>query len=354
MEGKESPERNECLKLTIKTSREEKLELEEIVITPRRYDALNENGGSSSANDLSFDMDEDSLSSPSLSEDEAHYPLMNMGRNHQDNFTFDDEEDLLRSGTFSMSRISRIPDARDVTSPTLTQLSTESIPNTMSLGSLCSPAKMSMDKPLFESPSPLKREADSEAFKRSLNHSSYGMHRIAGGGERNAASTGGLPDNIRAESEFQSQTSLLSSDRYNIDETTNIANSVTSNHVFISTNNTTWTTKFTLPTRNEQIPNSGFIRVGPSSSVANSIYSPPFTSPPSHSKAANIFKFENSSKAMDNDFVVHPRDPPSYSTAVQDKALMLDKRYDAEPPLQKVNPDIFLSTMFTVPSSSSS
>ena len=349
-------EKKNSLKLTFKASNDNKWVLgesrnnlekaESMVITPRSYEQPKDSD-SPSANDINFDINTDSLSSPSLlSEDEDHYPLMNIGRSHHDSYTFEDDDDLLRSGTFTMSRID---DSRDITSPTLTQLSAESIPSSLSLGELCSPAKLALDKPLFESPPPIKQENATPGYKRSLNQA-FDIPVTANRGE--SLGSNRLIGSLRSEGLYSTPNSLMNSERYNVNET-NIVNStsnhsVSSNMNCISSTVSTWATKFTLPTRNDQLPSSGagFIRVGP---TQNSIYSPPFTSPSPRSKA-EIFKFDNNTKQLENDLVVLPRDPPSYSAAVRS----LDRKFDVEPPLQKVNPDIFLSTMYTVPESSNS
>ncbi|XP_065052778.1 INO80 complex subunit D-like [Rhopilema esculentum] len=359
-EDRPPPEKRDSLKVTFKASNESNWVLSDngsdadqskgIIVAPRPYEEKTDN---SSSNDLPFDIEADSLSSPSLlSEDEERYPLMNIGRNHHDSFTFDDDDDLIRSSTFPMSHVADGRDIRDITSPTLTQLSAESIPVSLALRELCPPTTLALEKTQFDSASSLKQDPATPGFKRSINQAfdnpvtetrdeTLGSHRAI--------------DRIRSEGLFSVTNSLITTDNYNVIDTT-IAPSTSTmaltsnlNSVSCSVLSTasTWATKFTIPTRSEQLtaPGVGFIRVGPSNH--NSIYSPPFTSPSPRSKA-DVFKFENNAKQPENDLIVLPRDPPPYSTAVR----ALDRKFDAEPPLQKVNPDIFLSTMYTVSESS--
>ena len=330
-EEKTAPDKKHKLKMTFKASTNSKWMLRDCdndgeksegdVVMPRPYaDAAACLSPSSS--DLTFDINTESLSPPLLmSEEEDRYPLMNMGRRHHDSFTFDDDEDLLQSNAFAMNRATDNRDIRGITSPPLTQFSAEP------LGDLCSPAKLTLEKRLFDSTSVLKQEATATGFN---------PVSITRGGS------------FRSDGIIASQNALMSDDRYSIGDA-NSTNSVTlsSSLNSLSSTSETWATKFTLPTRNDQLPvtSGGFIRVDPSSH--NNIYSPPFTSPPSRVKA-DIFKFENSSKQLESDTGVPTRDLPSYATAV----CGLERKFDVEPPLQKVNPDIFLSTMYTVPESS--
>eukprot|EP00794_Sanderia_malayensis_P003249 gene3249-3730_t len=358
--------------------KDDSTEDENMIITPRAYERIGTNA--SSASELApFDMDSASLSSPSLSEDEGrHYPLVNMGRSHQDSFNFDEDDDdvLLPSSTFSMGVMS---DPRDVTSPTLMQLSAESIPSTLSYPGMCSPSKASLEKSLFE---PMKQGPPSPSgfSRRSLNPV-FGLSAAASRGDNMlpvAASPRLIGGNLKSEGQFaSSRTSLLNSDRFGVTcgttingSTANSAPVVNNSHgasTSVNASSAPLWAKFTLPMRNENSNTTGgFIRVAPSSSN-NSIYSPPFTTPSPRSKAASsIFKFENSgissskAGALDtNDLVVLPRNPPPPYAAVaaaQDKAtvvMSLERKYEAEPPLQKVNPDIFLSTMFTSTSTNS-
>ena len=310
----------------------------ELVLSGSTYEQR-ASGLSPASSDLAFDINAESLSSPSLmSEEEDRYPLMNMGRRHHDSFTFDDDEDLLQSNAFAINRISSNRDTSGITSPPITQFSAEPLGNSLSLGDLCSPAKLTLEKQLFDSSSLLKQEANAASF----NPGSVSRH----GSYHSSPSIG----SIRSNGILPPQSTLMSEDRFIIsDSNSTISVSLSTNLNSLSSTSATWATKFTLPTRNDQlaVTSVGFIRVDPSSH--NTIYSPPFTSPTLSGRSKpDFFKFENSAKQLENDNSISTRTLPSYAAAVRG----LDRKFDVEPPLQKVNPDIFLSTMYTVPESS--
>ena len=310
------------------------------IVMPRPTYAHSAGGLSPASSDLAFDINTESLSSPSLmSEEEDRYPLMNIGRRHHDSFTFDDDEDLLQSNAFAIDRMPSSRDSRGITSPPIAQFSTEPLTNNLSLGDLCSPAKMPLEKQLFESSSVLKQEQNVPDF-----HPESGIRR-------GPFSSSPVIGHVRSNGILSPQRTI-SEDRYIISDSNSTRSvSLSANLSSLSSTSTTWPTKFTLPTRTDQlaVTNVGFIRVDPSSH--NNIYSPPFTSPtfPSRSKT-EFFKFDSSSKQSENDNSVAGRILPSYTAAVRG----LERKFDVEPPLQKVNPDIFLSTMYTVTESSNS
>jgi len=310
------------------------------IVMPRPAYSQSAGGLSPSSSDLAFDINAESLSSPSLmSEEEDRYPLMNIGRRHHDSFTFDDDEDLLQSNAFAINRMPGSRDSRGITSPPIAQFSAEPLTNNLSLGDLCSPAKIPLEKQLFESSSVLKQESNVADF-----NSESGIRR-------GPFSSSPVMGHIRSNGILSPQ-STMSEDRYiTSDANSTRSVSISANLSSFSSTSTTWPTKFTLPTRTDQlaVTNVGFIRVDPSGH--NNIYSPPFTSPtlPSRSKA-DFFKFESNSKQLENDNSVTGRILPSYTAAVRG----LERKFDAEPPLQKVNPDIFLSTIYTVTESSNS
>ena len=309
------------------------------IVAPRPGYGQTGDGLSPTSSDLAFDINAESLSSPSLmSEEEDRYPLMAMGRKHHDSFTFDDDEDLLQSNAFAITRMSDSGSNRDVTSPQITHFPVESLGNSLSLGELCSPAKLPLEKPIFGSSSILKQEANAGCFNsRSASR-------------RESFNTNPVISSVRSNGILPPQHTLMSEDRYIIsDSNSTISVALSTNLDSLSSTSATWATKFTLPTRSDQlaVTSVGFIRVDPSSH--NTIYSPPFTSPTLLNRSkAEFFKFETASKQIENDSGVSTRTLPSYTAAVRG----LERKFDVEPPLQKVNPDIFLSTMYTVPESS--
>lgn len=359
-EDRVASERKSNLKMTFKASANSKWLLEDsdndggkgeaIVVLPRSYRESTEDL-SPAASDLRYDINTGSLSSPSLiSEEDEPYPLMNMARRHHDSFTFDDDEDLLQSNAFAMNRMTDHRDLREMTSPPLSQFSSESLPNALLLGELCSSSKLSLDKPLFDSSSILKQEVTSTSLKSSINQA---FHVPVTASRDEAFSSATVIGSIRPDGLFTSQNALMPSDRFSVSDANSVQSASTvalsSSLSSLPATSANWATKFTLPTRNDQlaVTSVGFIRVD--ASTHTSIYSPPFTSPSlSCRQKADFFKFENNAKQLENEASVSARVLPSYTSAI----CSLDRKFDAEPPLQKVNPDIFLSTMYTVSESS--
>ena len=330
---------------------------EDLIISPRDFDSV-ERPDSSLSQELPVGITSDSLSSPSLSsldDEDEHSPLGTIGRNHTNSFNFNEDEDILQNGSFNLDHDLI---TRDITSPTLNQLSTDTIPNHIPYDALNSPPKLSIDRPNFESPSPLKRMTPPSSLRRTLS-SPPGMPIQLNNSFTfsNSAGPPRLISKAKPHNPVTGTVSLLNSsiDGYNVDSVMSDPIPLNRTHAVMSppsskTNPSpgTWSSKFTLPTRIENIPPSrGFIRVSPApAAVTSGIYSPPFsmTSPRSKSQ---IFRFDPHGTGTT---LIYPRDPPPYSVT-QERSSAMEKQLEVEPPLQKVNPDIFLSTVFSESSS---